>query len=66
MTAMADRSGWQSDNAMVKDINDYVRQGYYGSTTIGAPIPKRSHSGAFGFVDTDLKPLNGASNYTMT
>ena len=66
MTAMVDRNGWQGDNEMVQDINDYVRQGYYGLTTIGAPIPKRSHSGAFGFVDTNRKPLDGASNYTMT
>jgi hypothetical protein len=66
MTAMVDRNGWQSDNEMVQDINDYVRQGYYGLTTIGAPIPKRSHSGAFGFVDTDRKPFTGASRYTMT
>lgn len=66
MTGMVDRNGWQSDNEMLQDINDYVRQGYYGLTTIGAPIPKRSHSGAFGFVDADRKPLVGTSNYTMT
>jgi hypothetical protein len=66
MTGMVDRNGWQADNEMVQDINDYVRQGYYGLTTIGAPIPKRSHSAAFGFVDSDRTPLSGTSNYTMT
>jgi hypothetical protein len=66
MTGMIDRNGWQGDNDILQDVNDYVRQGYYGLTTIGAPIPKRSHSGAFGFVDTEHKPLNGASKYTMT
>jgi hypothetical protein len=66
MTGMIDRNGWQSNNELTDDINDYVRQGYYGLTTIGAPIPKRSHSGAFGFVDTEGKPFNGASKYTMT
>lgn len=67
MTGMIDRNGWQSDNEMVQDINDYVRQGYYGLTTIGAPIPKRSHAGAFGFVDTQGKPFDGSQHrYTMT
>jgi hypothetical protein len=65
-SAFIDRNGWLSDNEIVQDINDYVRQGYYGLTTIGAPIPKRSHSGAFCFVDIDHKPLTGASKYTMT
>jgi hypothetical protein len=66
MTGMIDRNGWQSDNVMLQDINDYVRQGYYGLTAIGAPIPKRSHSGAFGFVDTQHRPLTGAHRYTLT
>jgi hypothetical protein len=66
-TGMVNRNGWQSDNEMLQDINDYVRQGYYGLTTIGAPIPKRSHSGAFCFTDPDGKPLDGSSGrYTMT
>jgi hypothetical protein len=65
-TALINRNGWLSDNEMLQDINDYVRQGYYGLTTIGAPIPKRSHSGAFCFTDPDHKPLIGASKYTMT
>ena len=51
---------------LLEDINDYVSQGYYGLTTIGAPIPARSHSGAFGFVDTDGQTLTGASQYTLT
>jgi hypothetical protein len=55
-TALIDRNGWLADNEMVEDINDYVRQSYYGLTTIGAPIPKRSHSGAFCFTDIDHKP----------
>jgi hypothetical protein len=63
MSAMVDRAAY---NEMVEDINDYVWQGYYGLTAIGTPIPKRSHSGAFGFVDTDRKPLNGPSKYTIT
>jgi hypothetical protein len=65
-SAFIDRNGWLSDNEMLQDINDYVRQGYYGLTTIGAPIPKRSHSGAFCFADTDHKALAGTSKYTMT
>lgn len=65
-TALIDRNGWLADNEMVEDINDYVRQGYHGLTTIGAPIPKRSHSGAFCFTDINQKPLVGTSKYTMT
>jgi len=49
-----------------QDIGDYVKQGYYGLTTIGAPIPARSHTGAFGFVDNEGKRLTGANRYTMT
>ena len=60
------RNGWLGDNEMTEDINDYVRQGYYGLTTIGAPIPKRSHSWAFCFTDIDGKPLKGDSKYTIT
>ena len=65
-SAFIDRNGWLADNEMLQDINDYVRQGYYGLTTIGAPIPKRSHSGAFCFTDTDHKPLTGNAKYAMT
>jgi hypothetical protein len=65
-SALINRNGWLCDNEMVQDINDYVRQGYYGLTTIGAPIPKRSHSAAFCFTDSEGKPLTGASKYTMT
>lgn len=66
MTGMISRNGWQSDNEMLEDINDYVRQGFYGLTTIGAPIPKRSHAGAFGFVDSEGAPFDGTAKYTMT
>jgi hypothetical protein len=65
-SALVNRNGWLADTMMVEDINDYVRQSYYGLTTIGAPIPKRSHSGAFCFTDVDRKPLVGTSKYAMT
>jgi len=64
-SAFIDRNGWLGYSEMDQDINDYVRQGYYGLTTIGAPIPKRSHSAAFCFTDPDHKPLVGTSKYTM-
>jgi hypothetical protein len=66
MTGMINRNGWQSSNELLEDINDYVRQGFYGLTTIGAPIPKRSHAGAFGFVDSEGRPMTGVNRYTMT
>jgi hypothetical protein len=65
-SAFISRNGWLADNEMLQDINDYVRQGYYGLTTIGAPIPKRSHSGAFCFTDVQQQPLVGTAKYTMT
>jgi hypothetical protein len=64
--SFTNRNGWSMITGLLQDINDYVQQGYYGLTTIGAPIPARSHTGAFGFVDTDGNPLNGASRYTLT
>lgn len=61
-----DKNGWSMSIGLIEDINDYVSQGFYGLTTIGAPIPARSHSAAFGFVDTDGHPFTGGSRYTLT
>jgi hypothetical protein len=61
-----DINGWVGMTEFQQDINDYVRQGFYGLTTLGAPIPSRSHTAAFGNVDSDRKPLTGASTYTLT
>jgi hypothetical protein len=61
-----DKNGWSMSIGLIEDINDYVSQGYYGLTAIGAPIPARSHSAAFGFVDTDGHPFTGGSRYTLT
>ncbi len=61
-----DRNGWRFNAELMEDVNDYVRQGYYGLTALGAPIPYQSHAAAFGFVDTNGTPLTGASRYTIT
>jgi hypothetical protein len=66
MAGLKDVNGWQGIAEFQQDINDYVRQGFYGLTTLLAPIPQRSHTGAFGNVDRDHKPLTGASTYTLT
>jgi hypothetical protein len=66
MAGLKDINGWVGFTEFDHDINDYVRQGFYGLTTLGAPIPTRSHAGAFGNVDSDRKPLTGASTYTLT
>ena len=60
------KNGWKFWVGITEDINDYVKQAYYGLAVIGAPVPTRSHSGAFGFVDTDGEPFSGASRYTLT
>jgi hypothetical protein len=44
--SLFNKNGWSMSFGLLEDINDYVSQGYYGLTTIGAPIPARSHSGA--------------------
>jgi hypothetical protein len=59
--SLFNKNGWSMSIGLIEDINDYVSQGYYGLTTIGAPIPARSHLGAFGFIDTHGQPLTGAS-----
>ena len=64
--SLFNKNGWSMSIGLLEDINDYISQGYYGLTTIGAPIPARSHLGAFGFVDTDGQPFTGASKYTLT
>ena len=60
------RNGWGSWVGLTEDINDYVKQGYYGLWAIMSPVPVRSHSAAFGFVDSDGQPFTGASKYTLT
>lgn len=51
---------------LAPDINDYVKQGYFGLTTIGAPIDMHSHAAAMCFIDADGEPFSGANRYTMT
>lgn len=60
------RNGWGLWNAITEDINDYVKHGFYGTWAIMSPVPVRSHSAAFGYVDTDGQLLTGASTYTLT
>jgi hypothetical protein len=59
-------NGWLSGHEFLEDINDYVRQAFFGLTTLGAPISRRSHAGAFGNVDTEGRPFDGGSRYTLT
>lgn len=65
-TTRSHKNGWGFWIGLTEDINDYVKQAYYGLTAIATPVPVRSHSGAFGFVDTDGQPLAGAAAYTLT
>ena len=51
---------------LMPDLNDYVKQGYFGLTTIGAPIDARSHAAAMAFVDADGQEFDGAHCYTLT
>ncbi|MGY3618841.1 DUF1214 domain-containing protein [Bradyrhizobium sp. USDA 10063] len=51
---------------LMPDLQDYVKQGYYGLTTIGAPIDLRSHASAMAFVDSEGRPFDGAYRYTLT
>lgn len=60
------KNGWGFWIGLTEDINDYVKQAWYGLWAIAAPVPVRSHSAAFGFVDTDGEPFTGAANYTLT
>lgn len=60
------KNGWRLWIGVTEDINDYVKQGYYGLWAIATPVPVRSHSGAFGSVDTDDQPFTGTSKYTLT
>lgn len=55
------KNGWSYWIGLTEDISDYVKQAYYGLWMIAAPVPTRSHSGAFGSVDTDGEPFVGAS-----
>ena len=66
LAEMKDTNGWLGITEFLQDVNDYVRQGFYGLTTLGAPIPFRSHAGAFGNFDIDRKPLTGSSKYTLS
>ncbi|MGE5062076.1 MAG: DUF1254 domain-containing protein [Betaproteobacteria bacterium] len=38
--SLFNKNGWSMSFGLLEDINDYVSQGYYGLTTIGAPIPR--------------------------
>jgi hypothetical protein len=60
------KNGWRLWMGLTEDIDDYVKQAYYGLWAIAAPVPVRSHSGAFGSVDTDGRPFTGTSKYTLT
>ncbi|HEX6501369.1 MAG TPA: DUF1254 domain-containing protein [Micromonosporaceae bacterium] len=51
---------------LMPDINDFVKQAYYGLTAIGAPVDVRSHAAFMGFVDADNQPLSGDHRYTIT
>jgi hypothetical protein len=51
---------------LAPDLNDYVKQGYFGLTTIGAPIDLRSHAAAMAFTDADGRKFDGAHHYTLT
>lgn len=51
---------------LMPDINDFVKQGYYGLTAIGAPIDVRSHAAMLAFFDADNRPLSGEHRYTIT
>jgi hypothetical protein len=66
LAGLKDVNGWLGLTEFLQDLNDYVRQGFYGLTTLGQPIPSRSHTGAFGYFDSDRQALTGASTYTLT
>lgn len=65
-TSRFDKNGWQLWIGLTEDINDYVKQAYYGVWAIVTPVPVRSHSGAFGSVDSDGQPFTGTAKYTLT
>jgi hypothetical protein len=49
------------------DLNDYVKQGYFGLTTLCAPIDMHSHAAAMLFVDSEGRRFDGKNyNYTIT
>jgi hypothetical protein len=65
--SMKSVNGWLSGHEFLESLDDYVRQAFYGLTTLGAPISRRSHAGAFGNVDTEGRPFDGAASaYTLT
>ena len=62
----SDMKGWRLGSDLgYRDTNWVLRAGN-GLIAVLAPVPSRSHTGAFGFNDSSGQPLSGENRYTLT
>lgn len=59
-------NGWEFLNDLGYKDTDWVERSRNGFYALLAPVPSRSHVGAFGLVDSEDRPLDSAHRYTIT
>lgn len=63
-TAMG--NGWTLSSDLEYQDTDWLLRAVYGSITIAAPVPSRSHTAAFCSRDSQGQTLSGEHRYTLT
>jgi hypothetical protein len=60
------RNGWGLSSDLGYKDTDWLDRARYGYIAVLAPVPSRSHTGAFCMKDSDGRPLTGENKYTIT
>ena len=61
-----DRNGWGLSSDLGYKDTDWLDRARYGYIAVLAPVPSRSHTGAFCLKDSKGRPLSGEHRYTIT
>jgi hypothetical protein len=61
-----DRNGWGLSSDLGYKTTDWLDRARYGYIAVLAPVPSRSHTGAFCLKDSKGRPLSGENKYTLT
>ncbi len=60
------RNGWDFSNDLGYKDTDWRQRALWGLVAVLAPVPSRSHVGAFCLKDSEGRPLSGEHRYTIT
>lgn len=61
-----ERNGWGLSSDLGYKDTDWLERARYGYIAVLAPVPSRSHTGAFCLKDSKGRPLSGEHRYTIT